>query len=1236
MVSVEATTILLFIINIIATNSQYITIPCGGSIEISADDKLNTSSNYYHYEYEIDWSNQDFTDFQSTYMTFTTIGIDNVSLNVNDNTKYPLESYTSYYFNISYFTVNIYNEAAGSTLESTVIVIFNTMSDFEDTSSYVAVTCENSSPSHFPLPIIENTITCQTITTSNETSIHYYNFSNTDTDHNITTTFLIESNDKHIDSSFNVEIFSYNQIINSWEQLSDNTQQAKLYDAGYFVVLTDMKPSVQYILAIGDYHTDPQSYTINATCSNVDKVSIPVKVGTNITCGEYRHVGQDTAVSTNTYYHTFRVENKQSFQIFRFESCSNCSNIFWIYGYNEKTNEWILSLNTEIQYTYTNYFDCTKDKDCAFDFIAYPHYLYYLGISTNSSNYYYFNVTCSKIKDNVQCPKYENNTLIKSANFTKRYFLHFYPFKWNYTIQFPPNASNVTTIDMIQTTDTRLDSLILSSCNSTTITEIGLLPYNHTSTLNEFLSKFKTQKSCLLSTTNVEVGEHLIGVVSYHSGFTGLGKYTLTMKCINSFPFEITDALSCNDFQLSQTTVEQKRNFFVFTSTEFQNKTVFDTCNSQFDNYLRLWQWNQNVNNWTELNYCDNCGDCGTNTILEQAKLSADTYYLEIGGIENYIDGLEDFGEYLIDCSCSDSAPGYPVISSISCDENNNTISGDSRATYDFYSDDEDEDGEDDGDQYSFSFYSFTINNNITKYSFKYDACATDAYLEIWKWNDAQWIIDKECKDVTSDSGSKPCGKCDNTTDEITWASLSNDAVAGKYYLGVLNQYGTGGYKITMHCEYVTSYQSTLERDRKLEKTVIYILIALMIILCIIALAGFFYNRRKDTPIDNGKYWSLIEYGLQVFDFVTDCNLAYELLSYVSNDYGGSGDANVYIFIAALGATTFTVIPYLINIYKALKIKKLVRDNIVAKLYFEQNTSLFVLMCMCSGGIYSTLKVLSSHLFGLRILNCGLTSYDLRKVLPLKIYSSVLLENTPQLVCQVMYANALGTITFNTAMSSGTSLLSIFSALISFYIKSQSLLNSEAVVYYIELHRKNDLNVQEKVNMLKFKDLKRKLRLSIAMTFGVSRSCFEVGFVTLTGNGCIIHLVQYVFRDDLKETMMRLDSKLSEKHGHRHRTTTNSIWQDMSSIKFVRTLYRVCEDKVVNTLCRHFDLRTNGFKINFHRSFPYKFEDSIMNNNDIEMVFDVEDNDNMNQLQRSIDTDDNYIPLRDEDDSNYS
>ena len=90
----------------------------------------------------------------------------------------------------------------------------------------------------------------------------------------------------------------------------------------------------------------------------------------------------------------------------------------------------------------------------------------------------------------------------------------------------------------------------------------------------------------------------------------------------------------------------------------------------------------------------------------------------------------------------------------------------------------------------------------------------------------------------------------------------------------------------------------------------------------------------------------------------------------------------------------------------------------------------------------------------------------------------------------------------------------------------------------------------------------------------------------------------------------------------------------MSSVGFVKTLYGSCSHKIVTALCMHFDLRheKNEFAVRCHTSFPYKFEDNILNEDGMEMVWHAED-DSL-EIQKSIgSTHDNYVPLNEDDDA---
>ena len=63
---------------------------------------------------------------------------------------------------------------------------------------------------------------------------------------------------------------------------------------------------------------------------------------------------------------------------------------------------------------------------------------------------------------------------------------------------------------------------------------------------------------------------------------------------------------------------------------------------------------------------------------------------------------------------------------------------------------------------------------------------------------------------------------------------------------------------------------------------------------------------------------------------------------------------------------------------------------------FENHSKLFVALVVITGGSHSAMAVVSSNCFGLDLLSSGLTKYEMRKLVRLKIINSVVLENLPQ------------------------------------------------------------------------------------------------------------------------------------------------------------------------------------------------------------------------------------------------
>ena len=62
-------------------------------------------------------------------------------------------------------------------------------------------------------------------------------------------------------------------------------------------------------------------------------------------------------------------------------------------------------------------------------------------------------------------------------------------------------------------------------------------------------------------------------------------------------------------------------------------------------------------------------------------------------------------------------------------------------------------------------------------------------------------------------------------------------------------------------------------------------------------------------------------------------------------------------------------------------------------LRFEHNAALFTIFVVLTGGCYPALDVISSNAFGNDLFSAGLTAYEMKQMMKIKIINSVMLEN---------------------------------------------------------------------------------------------------------------------------------------------------------------------------------------------------------------------------------------------------
>ena len=157
-------------------------------------------------------------------------------------------------------------------------------------------------------------------------------------------------------------------------------------------------------------------------------------------------------------------------------------------------------------------------------------------------------------------------------------------------------------------------------------------------------------------------GTYILGVGGYSTRY---GSYRLTINCssehdtpspIDSTSSEITpspieswpieDDLTCDKTVDGYTSFARDINYYLINVTTTNDKeytAIFKSCGSDYDTHLYIYDENGNI-----IESCDDCGDCGTRTIIESQLTTNQQYILGIGGYRSH------HGNYTVHMSCID------------------------------------------------------------------------------------------------------------------------------------------------------------------------------------------------------------------------------------------------------------------------------------------------------------------------------------------------------------------------------------------------------------------------------------------------------------------------------------------------------------------------------------------------------------------------------------------------------
>lgn len=204
-------------------------------------------------------------------------------------------------------------------------------------------------------------------------------------------------------------------------------------------------------------------------------------------------------------------------------------------------------------------------------------------------------------------------------------------------------------------------------------------------------------------------------------------------------------------------------NKFLVTADPTRDTLVqFDSCNSVYDTYLHL----VTVDPWLKtMNSCDDCGGCGTRTVLDTELEAGQQYYLYIEGYDT------EEGDYSVTMNCPTQAIGF-LDGALSCGQ---TVRGNTVG-----------EGSHIGNGASDHIYTFTAPATGTGITFNSCESEFDTHLRVY---DPQLETDPSCQTEAAcpqyeRAECDDCGDCGTRTVLTTSTDPNeNSAVTQRYYL---------------------------------------------------------------------------------------------------------------------------------------------------------------------------------------------------------------------------------------------------------------------------------------------------------------------------------------------------------------------------------------------------------------------------------------------------------------------
>eukprot|EP01083_Nonionella_stella_P185548 676863_1 len=344
-------------------------------------------------------------------------------------------------------------------------------------------------------------------------------------------------------------------------------------------------------------------------------------------------------------------------------------------------------------------------------------------------------------------------------------------------------------------------------------------------------------------------------------------------------------------------------------------------------------------------------------------------------------------------------------------------------------------------------------------------------------------------------------------------------------------------------------------------------------ILC--SFGAFVINKMSSTKVDNAAFTVPFLVSLGIYDFISDINFARQVW-----DKAAIRLQDILTWLA-IGSTFFTVLPLVSNLLYAMRIskQKTIRENPAARTWFQTHLNGFIVICFSCAGTYPALSLVSSRIYGLDFFDSGLLPSELHELSKIKIQSTVLMENLPQAIIQIVYSSIIGIIEGDALLAFIASTLSICASLIVFQAQKDQLSEGHILKYFVRFYNADGTTQAQKKQIKMKKGLKEQMAFGLSSVFEVPQQTIVIGYVTPVPTGCVIHIQHLVFKNDMHALREKLLKDIS-KDGFR------GFDVHVTPQLFVSKRYDAKRREAADALSVHFfGKKDASFSIEYHSTF---------------------------------------------------